>query len=262
MNCQAVQDLLPAYLIENLDPAKNQAVKNHLAGCAGCQAYLANLKAAGGRFQQVIGQQMTQMTPPANAWARIQTRLAFPERKTAVGSRFYRVAFAAAALLLLSFLFAPAVYAQLGKIAGGWLRIPVPSSGSAVTINNFQAFTPLIPSSLPAGFDLTTTGIHSGPGGDELQLTYAEGKNVFLLVQKQQAGAASPVEGSPVDLGKFKGNLLDPAGKVAEQYRANITSGEIRLLTWNQEGILLSLYSNMPVEDMLQFARSLQPAQR
>jgi hypothetical protein len=115
---------------------------------------------------------------------------------------------------------------------------------------------------LPTGFDLTTTGTHTGPELEELELTYARGKNIFLLVEKKQTNPTIGSEGTTVDLSGVKGILLDPANEIEEQYRTVFPAGTIRSITWYQEGILISLYSNMPVEDMIWFARSMQPVQR
>ena len=82
------------------------------------------------------------------------------------------------------------------------------------------------------------------------------------MVESKLSSYTSLPEGSAVDLGGIQAELLDPANEVEEQYQAAVTTGNIRLLTWRQDGILIGLYSNMPVEDMLQFARSLQPVRK
>src|SRR5690606_20212543 len=121
------------------------------------------------------------------AWTKIQTRLETRGQKP-TSLHFSRIALMVVVILLVSLVLVPPVYARLGEIIGRWLRIQVPSSGTMVTIDNFQGFTPFIPSTLPDGFDLTTTGIHSGPDSDELLLTYTRGNDVFLLVQNKPAG--------------------------------------------------------------------------
>lgn len=262
MNCQSVKNLLPAFYLADVAPHQRQAVERHLISCTDCQASLANLSAIDQHFQAAVTRQMDHLTPPSNTWKRIQAKMITRNQKPATNLRLVWLALAAAVIIVLSTLAVPPVNARLEEIARRWLLIQVPSSGTTVTIADFQAFTPWIPSSLPAGFDLTTTGIHTRSDSEELQLTYSSGADVFLLVQTNQNSSPSLPDGKTVDLGTVEGKLIDPAGVVEEQYRTAFISGSIRLLIWEQDGILISLYSNMPVENMLQFARSMGPLQK
>jgi anti-sigma factor RsiW len=45
MSCQALTELAPAYGDADLNATATAAVRDHLAGCAGCRSYLAQLRA-------------------------------------------------------------------------------------------------------------------------------------------------------------------------------------------------------------------------
>lgn len=262
MNCQSIQNKLPVYFSDGLDSGMRQAVESHLEGCSDCRTYLTGIYRVDTAFKESVKRKMASQAPPGDAWEKIAARLPSQNSRPMQSLRFRQIALAAAIVLLFSLLFIPPVYARLEKIFSGWLVIQVPHSGTTVTIDNFQAFTPYIPTYLPTGFDLTTTGTHTSPDGQELELTYARGKDIFLLVEKNQANPTVASDGTTVDLSGAKGILLDPANSIEEQYRATFPAGTIRVITWYQEGILINLYSNMPVEDMVWFARSMQPVQK
>ncbi len=44
-NCQQVVELVTAYLEGDLSPADTRQVEDHLAGCPGCDTYLAQMRA-------------------------------------------------------------------------------------------------------------------------------------------------------------------------------------------------------------------------
>jgi len=47
MNCKEIHNLLPAYLEDILSPEEKKSIESHLASCALCSRYLADLKKAG-----------------------------------------------------------------------------------------------------------------------------------------------------------------------------------------------------------------------
>lgn len=250
------QTLLATLLVDGLDAAPHQAIEQHLAACGDCRGRLEALRAADARLRATLPLQMSHLTPSPDAWARLQSTLAAPRRID------LRLAMAAALVLLAALLLAPSVQAGLRKMTDGWLRILVPGSGTTLTIDGFTAFTPLTPTSLPAGFDLTATGVHSSPQGDELQLTYSRGEEVFLLVERRNGQTGLSGTGRLVDLNGVQGRLQDPAETVDDAYRAAFKQGTIRLLTLTKDEVDIRLYSNLSPDDLLAFARSLRPAQR
>lgn len=44
LTCQELVELVTEYLEEALPPTERQAFETHLGGCAGCQAYLAQMR--------------------------------------------------------------------------------------------------------------------------------------------------------------------------------------------------------------------------
>ncbi len=262
MNCRSVTKMLPAYFVENLEAEQAQAVQQHLQTCLDCQSALAHLSALDTHLKDTLGRHMQHLDPPSNAWSGIQAKISAGTQHAPANLRLVRIALVIAVLFLAALPVAPSVFARLEEIAQNWLQIRVPSSDTTVTLDNFEAFTPWAPSTLPAGFDLTTSGVHLNPDSQELQLIYARGTDQFLLVETNAAGHDDLSQGLPVVLGTQHGTLFDPAGVIDESYSAVFPHGEVRLLAWEQKDIRIRLYSNMPVEDILQFARSMRPVQR
>jgi anti-sigma factor RsiW len=61
MNCRQVVELMTAYLEGALSPRDRARFEEHIAGCDGCTAYLAQLRTT----MQAIGKLSVETIPPA-----------------------------------------------------------------------------------------------------------------------------------------------------------------------------------------------------
>jgi anti-sigma-K factor RskA len=72
MNCQSIQDLLPAFALEALDPEEIRLVQAHLKGCLDCQAALQEYQAVSDGLLLA----MPLKSPPPRVRARLTASLA------------------------------------------------------------------------------------------------------------------------------------------------------------------------------------------
>ena len=123
MTCDAVRDRIDGYLSGGLDPADQNALELHLAGCADCRA---DLEASRFVAQRTAGLQR-EITPPIDLWTGIAPRLERQVRRLSLPVWWI----AAAAVLLV---------AATSALTVAWVRRPTPESvaGFASTEARYQ----------------------------------------------------------------------------------------------------------------------------
>jgi len=70
MNCAEDQDLINAYLDDELEEQLRTSLEPHLSGCPDCSHEAASLRASLHRLRETFPEQM----PPAALWEKVQTK--------------------------------------------------------------------------------------------------------------------------------------------------------------------------------------------
>ena len=265
MNSHAVQKLLPAYLAGQLTPTEKETVAAHLAHCAVCREHMDSLADAETRIRLALQRQILHLPLPDGAWARLQAGLPTTGRavRQPAATRRPALAFLAVAAVLAAagLIFSPAS-AQLGDWVSRWLHIGVPNTGTQVDVSSFTAFTPLVPGYLPAGFDLTTTGIHQAPDEAVFALIFARRAERIVLVQRIMPRGAVALTGTPIALEHADGLLITDLSQMNQEYTAEFKASAPVLLVWDQQGIHVELYASLDAAGLTRIANSMAPAQR
>ena len=100
MTCDRIDELLPAWIEDDLGPAAREAVSTHLGECLRCAAIVRDITAIRRDAAQLPG-----LAPSRDLWAGIAERIetpvvAFPDRRPAVPQRrTWQVAAAAVVLM-------------------------------------------------------------------------------------------------------------------------------------------------------------------
>ena len=76
MKCREVNELLVAYLDNEVTPSERTLIQAHLAECDFCRKKLAALSATQGRVSQSLQMRAAQAAPSPQAWNRLHARLA------------------------------------------------------------------------------------------------------------------------------------------------------------------------------------------
>ncbi|MGE0041224.1 MAG: anti-sigma factor [Vicinamibacterales bacterium] len=116
MECRAFADDIAGLVEGELDPARRRAIERHLEGCEACRALVADLGTI-----RAAAFTLERHEPPADAWQRLETRLAaepppagrLPGWPAALGRAGWLAA--AAALLLVT---AAGLYPLVGRSPG------------------------------------------------------------------------------------------------------------------------------------------------
>ncbi|MCR4406868.1 MAG: zf-HC2 domain-containing protein [Anaerolineae bacterium] len=206
MKCREVNELLIAYLDNEVTPSERALIQAHLAGCDACQEELAALSALQSRVSQFLQVRAAQAAPSPQAWSRLQTRLAREARPSpswlptwlqrlapGVGhinqifggvtmkKGFALVVIAALVIALGAVAFVPSVRAQAGELLR-WFRFESPAGGGEVSIMGSVEFTPLRPAYLPDGFQAMAVGLNP----EVASLNYWNSATNQILIIDQQ----------------------------------------------------------------------------
>ncbi|MBN2005382.1 MAG: zf-HC2 domain-containing protein [Anaerolineae bacterium] len=76
MKCSHVQSLLVSYLNNETTPSERSLIQTHLSGCSACQKELALLSKMQGQVNSALLRRAAHATPRADAWERLEARLA------------------------------------------------------------------------------------------------------------------------------------------------------------------------------------------
>jgi hypothetical protein len=260
MNCRAAQNQLAAYLADQLSSDENRAVAQHLAGCVDCRAQLARLAQVEDQLRASFQNQFARLAPPAGAWARLETAAMRRPSPSGLVVAPRLIGLSLLAALLLVGLLAPSAFAQMAEAVGHWFHVQVPNTTTQVRVADFQAFTPFAPAYLPPGFDLTVTGVNTAPGQDEFRLVYQHAGDTILLLQYAAQGSLTSMTGVPVVLNTTTGVLAADLSAFRSSDLALFTASLPNILVWDQAGVRLELFANLPVADLARMANAMQPA--
>jgi len=295
MKCREVNELLIAYLDNEVTPSERTLIQAHLAGCDACQEELAALSALQSRVSQSLQFKAVQVAPSPQAWSRLQTRLARESRSSswfqrpalavrrvrqacqpregmALKQRFVLALVAALVIITGTMAFVPSIRAQVGKVIAQRFHFEIPGGRFAIKIPSPGVdFTPLRPTYLPA--QLMCTLEDEGKGQVEgFRQAYA-GKDWFVdIIQTRSSAERSLLTGREVSIngqpgilktglqGKFEFTPSFAVKGSACSSAYIYTDG--KQLTWYADDIQVVMLSNLSDEEMLKIAQSMVPLKR
>jgi anti-sigma factor RsiW len=76
MKCTDVRKTLTAFLDHEATLLEQKQIRDHIAGCADCRTELATLSKLQSHLHRALKIEAAQVAPPAEAWRRLQARLA------------------------------------------------------------------------------------------------------------------------------------------------------------------------------------------
>jgi len=285
MKCQEVNELLVAYLDNEVTPSERILIRAHLAGCAVCQENLAALSALQSRVSQFLQVRAAQAVPSPQAWSRLQARLAGEARPSpswlptwlqrlapGVGrinrvfegeitmkKKFALTTIAVLVIALSVIAFVPSVRAQASEILNAWFSIELPNGGMGGSMPS--GFTPLYPTYVPA--DSTGSGI----GGcineretESLGLEYYYGEQ-FAAFCETKAPADKPLPAGQEITVNGQPAVLETGLEGTFGFGQDIAYTDGKRLTWYVGDVKVELLSNLSVEEMLKIAESLAPVE-
>ncbi len=290
MKCQEVNELLVAYLDNEVTPSERTLIRAHLTGCDACQQELASLSALQSRVSQFLKVRTAQVAPSPQAWSHLQARLAGEARPSwfqrpalavrRVGRAFQpreRMAlkqgflWALVAVLIITagtMAFVPSVRAQVGEAIAQWFRPEVRSGRFEIRRMPSPGvdFTPLYPTYLPTRPMCTMEDEGKGKAGAFRQV-YA-GKDWFVdIIQTQSPADRSLPTGWEVSVNGQPGVLnTGLQGKFEFTPRFEVQGDACssvyiypngKQLTWYVGDIKVVMLSNLADEEMLKIAQSM-----
>ncbi|MBA4376728.1 MAG: hypothetical protein C0401_11225 [Anaerolinea sp.] len=282
MKCYEVNQLLIAYLDNEVTPSERTLIRSHLAGCDICQEKLAEQSALQSRVSQFLKIRAAQAVPSPQAWSRLQARLtgeAYPssswlpiwlqrpaqgvgrinrvfEGGISMKKRFALTTIAVLVMSLSVMAFVPSVRAQASAILNAWFSIKVSNGEMGGSMP--QKFTPLRPTYVPAEF--MSSGFAGGTDGSGTEFFglefYNDNTEQFVAFYETKALSDKPLPtGQEATInGQLAVLETDVEGTFGLELHA-YTDG--KRLTWYVGDVKVELLSNLPVEEMLKVAESL-----
>jgi len=218
MKCREVNELLIAYLDDEVTPSERTLIQTHLAGCDFCRKDLAALSATQDCVSRSLQVRAAQAVPSPQAWSRLRARLAgeappspswlpawLQRLAPGVGhinpifhfeggvtmKKGFALATIATLVIALSVVtFIPPVRAQVGEMLNSWFHFESPGGEYGVAIGGPAEFTPLHPTYLPAEIQSSGGGISAldTGSGSEVELAYHNDEQ-FLTITQSKAPA-------------------------------------------------------------------------
>lgn len=179
----------------------------------------------------------------------------------------------------------PSVRAQVGEMLQ-WFVFESPTGGEEVAIAGSAGFTPLRPSYVPAGFEEMAVGFNPEAAG----LSYWNGETGHVLIIDEVLLTSPSAKGLPhgkaVDVGGKPGVLVSgiertisfvelpptPQAPVDEGSHAPIAPAAVesedisvaegtQLVFWYSDSVRVEIFSDLPEEEIVKVAVSLEPAE-
>jgi hypothetical protein len=297
MNCREVNQLLVAYLDNEIIPSERTLIQSHLAGCEKCQRDLAALSSTRNRLSQSLKARAAQATPSPQALSRLQARLADEAHRPShrlipwlahsapnAGQNYpmlqgtmpmkTKIAFSVLAGLLLigaTAAFVPPVRAQIVRLFTVIVSGPVD-----ITDPNLPGYLPEFNSGpIAGGGSAQAVDVNASQTGT-FENIYQKGDKFLVFTQSGDIttlpdGQAITVNGQPGILttglsGQYRQDVPDATGAVDQNNQPvkiqpiTIDYTDANKLTWVVGNTKYQLLSNLSVEEMLKIATELVPA--
>ncbi|MBN1430011.1 MAG: zf-HC2 domain-containing protein [Anaerolineae bacterium] len=297
MKCVEVQQLLVAYLSGEVNESEAALIRFHLEHCADCSANLAALSGVRDRLGTHLNARLSQAHVPEHAWKRISAKIGEmnmnenqPSMRRAGSLR--AAAIALLALIAVMGIILAAVPPARAAVEGLILTLFEGETDSGLPVIAASEFQPLYPAGVPdrilcsASFGITSPE----PTETYLELRFFNELEFAVLYENLEMANDPLPDGEPLDVNGHPAVLFrDLSGTVAlmsgqpqegrtptqggggggggcqgsepivPPERLDYT-GALRLV-WTQDGMRFDLLSNLPYEELLALAASLEPAQ-
>jgi hypothetical protein len=288
MKCREICKQLTAYLDNEVSPSEKKLIQAHLASCQNCQVELERL----GDVRDVTGQylhtQAAEAVPSPQAWTvlkaslpssppkpsmlqRVVQSISFPGKLSLEGLTTQRIAIILVFLIVL-LTFTPPVWARIEPFITNWFSFASPDDENEAAIGGFTAFTPYHATYLPEDFRQSLLGSTTSfaPEFESIEIGYDSGDQFLILVESSGPGVNGLPEGQTswvhenpaIFISPFatsRADLVDkkPGISTVIEYSYENTN----LLTWFIGEIKIEIFSNLPLDEMLKVAESLEPMQ-
>jgi len=277
MKCDETRMHLAAYMHNEVTQSEKSLIQTHLAGCDDCRQLLENLGNVEEQLMKNITEKAERVSPPEYAWESLQAQIG-NGGSTVGGRRIFgkslaaqgasrRLAWALAVLLLLVLLSPPA-WALAGRLRewlGSYSSFKVQDLAGG--IGGFEAFTPYAPTYLPKGFNGLGLGGTTGPDFDQFELTFSQKDRFVTLLQRTGTNLTAIPEGDPISIlgqnGVYLPGFAESAQEVTQKFPGISTTVEfdysqIDVYVWDMGEIRMELITNLPYEEALRIAQSLE----
>jgi hypothetical protein len=217
MNCKEARELLAAYLDDEVPPAQQALLQNHLSGCPDCQAEMKALWVLQAHVKRSLDAEAARVAPPPDAWERLQARMAadalpaarqwLPHRSTRMRNR-YALAFVGVMAVILAFAlvaFVQPVRAGVAMLFNQFFRFGISGGGEAVVSGSF---VPLTPGYIPEGFYATHVAQGADAGGEFIEMRFFNGSEFVIIYEEMAGDDVSLPEGSPATVNGHSAVLL------------------------------------------------------
>jgi hypothetical protein len=189
-----------------------------------------------------------------------------------------------AALLILTALtaFVPSVQAQVNNLLKHF-GVSLPFAGAGLVIS---PFTPLAPSEVPAEINNFHSLNMDTETGNYIELRYFSTETFIVIFETPAAPGLTYPTGDEVAIGAYdgilsrlQGGMVLLAAPAPQPWRASGTGGgggggaggpgdappmlaydEALIITWVQDGMWIELLTNLPEQEALRLAATMQPA--
>ena len=286
MNCRDVTKQLPAYLDGEISPSEKKLIQSHLAVCKNCQQELEVLGLLQKDIRQHLQTRAADIAASPQAWATLKASLpSSPPGQSALERTLRSISFPSRlslqnltvqrmAIILVIFIamvaLAPPVWARLEPMITNWFSFSSPDGESEAAIGGFTAFTPYHATYLPEGFQQSLLGTTTSivPEMESLEIGYDSDDQFIILVQSKGEAVTELAPGKISNVNEFRAIFIPSFASSRQEFVekrpsvptvTNYSYENTNLLSWFIGEIKIELFSNLPLEEMLKVAESLEP---
>ncbi len=283
MKCRDISKQISSYLDGEVSLSEKRLIQAHLADCHNCQKEFEDVAVLRKNLSQHLKAHAASVTPSPQAWSLLNSALSESSTSKSVftklsqslsNGRWFSVSrwstqrlVVAGLLVIAMVLIAPPVWARLEPIITDWFSFTSPDGESGGAIGGFTAFTPYHATYLPEGFQHSLLGSTTTPDWESFELGYDNKEQFIILVQSKGADVTSLPIGEDIYVISHPAIFIPSFATSLEELQlkrptistvTNFDYTNTHLLTWFVEEIKIELFSNLPKEEMLKVAESLE----
>ena len=283
MNCAEVNSLLAAHLHGEVTPAEHDSILFHLALCDDCQQSLASLKKVDEGISIGLRRIAQSVEPSDAAWGNLLARIEDSrkkENKMSLNINRIEKVFSSQSdrrlslrpgmvllFLLILALLVPPAWAMAGRLRewlGSYYSFKIQDLEAG--LGGFTAFKPYYPSYVPKGFNSLGMGGNSGPGWDQLELTFSKRERFVTILQAKGLDGDTLPDGEVISINGQPGIFLPDFINSVDEFRkefptASITTdfnySGVDTLVWFIGEIKIELITNLTYDQAIKIAESL-----
>jgi hypothetical protein len=167
---------------------------------------------------------------------------------------------------------APPVWARIEPIITHWFSFSSPDGESSAAIGGFKAFTPYYATYIPEGFQQSLLGSTTfmEPEVESLEIGYDSEERFIVLIQSKGAGVTGLPTGESAWINANPAIFIPSYATSQTDLRekqptlsidTNYDYENTNLLAWFAGEIKIEILSNLPLEEMMRVAESLESMQ-